>query len=218
MMNNLIQEIIRWIHNSDKKLIIGISGHGAAGKTTFAHRLMGELKYDVNYLNTDPYIVSSAIRKYALIDYIHNGTFHRFKMTACHPAAHHIPSLERDILMLKENLHLRTMDTHYLKSEILSSQNKLTIVEGMSVAFANPELFDLLIYFYTDDDTELERRLGRDVEERGTKIDYLKQSHNERRIQYEVFMHPYSKNFDIIIKSAKETSYVEENTFGFKLI
>lgn len=115
--------------------------------------------------------------------------------------------------MLKENMNLRTIDTHYLKSKILSSQNKLTIIEGMSVAFANPKLFDLLIYFYTDGDTELERRLGRDIEERGTDIDYLNQSHNERCIQYEVFMHPYSKHFDINIKSTKETIFVEKNTF-----
>ena len=87
----------------------------------------------------------------------------------------------------------------------------------MSVAFAKPELFDLLIYFYTNDDLELERRLGRDIEERGMDTNYLMQSHNERRIQYEVFMHPYSKNFDIIIKSTKETSIVEVNTFDFNL-
>lgn len=218
MMNTLIQEIISWIHNSDKKLVIGISGHGAAGKTTFAHMLMEELMCDVNYLNTDPYIVSSAIRKYAMIDYIHKGTLHRFKMTACHPAAHHVPSLERDLLMLKEDMNLRTIDTHYLKSEILSSQKKVNIVEGMSVAFADQVLFDLLIYFYTDGDTELERRFGRDIEERGTDIEYLKQSHNERRIQYEVFMHPYSKNFDIIVKAGMETIYIEKNMLDTKLI
>ncbi len=213
MMNTLIQEIKHWIDNSEKKLIIGISGHGAARKTTFAHKLMEELKYDVNYLNTDPYLVSSSIRKFTVINYKYKGTLHHFKMTACHPAAHHVPSLERDVLMLKENMNLLTIDTHYLKSKILSSQNKLTIVEGMSVAFANPMLFDLLIYFYTDGDTELERRFDRDIEERGTEIDYLNQSHNERRIQYEVFMHPYSKHFDIIIKSTKETIIVEKNTF-----
>ena len=216
-MKKLIQEIISWIDKCDKKLIIGISGHGAAGKTTFAHMLMENLKNDVNYLNTDPYIISSSVRKYAMIDYIHEGKLHRFKMTACHPSAHHIPSLERDVLMLKAGMDLLTIDTHYLKSEILSSQNKLTIVEGMSVAFAKPELFDLLIYFYTTDDVELERRIGRDIEERGMDPNYLMQSHNERRIQYEVFMHPYSKNFDIIIKSTKETIIVEENTFGFNL-
>lgn len=214
-MNTLIQEIIRWIQNSDKKLVIGISGHGAAGKTTFAHLLMEKLRNDVNYLNTDPYIVSSSIRKYAVIDYIFKGTLHRFKMTACHPAAHHVPSLERDVLMLKESMDLRTIDTHYLQSKILPSQNKVSIVEGMSVAFANAELFDLLIYFYTDGDTEYERRFSRDIGERGMDLDYLKQSHNERRIQYEMFMHPYSKNFDIVIKSSNKTINIEENIFNF---
>ena len=34
-MKTLIQEIISWVRNADKKLIIGISGHGAAGKTNF---------------------------------------------------------------------------------------------------------------------------------------------------------------------------------------
>lgn len=215
-MKTLIQDITSWVHRSDQKRIIGISGHGAAGKTTFARSLMKELGNITNYLNTDPYIVDSTIRQYAVIDYAYKETLHQFKMTACHPAAHHVPSLERDIRMLKEQMDLRTIDTNYAPSEILSSENKLTIVEGMSVAFTNPQLFDLLIYFYTDGDTELERRFGRDIEERGTNLEYLKQSHSERRIQYEVFMHPFSKHFDIIIKSTKETIIIEENTFDYK--
>lgn len=214
-MHTLIQEITRWIRQADGKRIIGISGHGAAGKTTFAHTLMEAIDCQVTYLNTDPYIVSSVIRKHALIDYTHKGTAHRFKMTACHPAAHHIPSLERDIRMLKEEMDLRTIDTHYLQSEVLSSQNKVTIVEGMSVAFANPELFDLLIYFYTDGDTELKRRSIRDIEKRGANMDYLLQSHQQRRIQYEEFMHPYSKNFDIVIKSTDGKFHVKKNAVDF---
>ena len=66
--------------------------------------------------------------------------------------------------------------------------------------FLNPDLFDLKIYLYTDGETEFQRRSSRDIVERGIDIDYLRQSHEERRIQYEVFMHPYSQNFDIIIK------------------
>ncbi|GED70359.1 hypothetical protein BRE01_40610 [Brevibacillus reuszeri] len=60
------------------------------------------------------------------------------------------------------------------------------------------------------------RRSIRDIEERNADIHYLKQSHDERRIQYEIFMHPYSENFDIIVKSAKEASYIEKNTFTFR--
>ena len=79
-------------------------------------------------------------------------------MTACHPAAHHLAALERDIQMVRAGLDFYTIDTHYMKSELISSKNKITIVEGMSAAFINPDLFDLKIYFYTDGETELMRR------------------------------------------------------------
>lgn len=215
-MEKLLQEIIHWVRMTDEQIIIGISGHGAAGKTTFANRLVSLLKEnEVNYINTDPYIITSNIRKYAIIDYTYQNENHRYKMTACHPSAHHLISLERDIQMVRDGLDLYTIDTDYMKSELISSKNKITIVEGMSVGFINPDLFDLKIYFYTDGETELMRRSGRDIVERGANLNYLTQSHDERRIQYEVFMHPYSKHFDIIIKNSNDTVYIEKNTFKF---
>jgi uridine kinase len=87
---------------------------------------------------------------------------------------------------------------------LISSQNKVNIVEGMSVAFINPNLFDLKIYLYTDGDTELSRRGIRDVTERGTDINSLIQSHEQRRIQYDLFMHPTHTNFDIVIENSNE--------------
>lgn len=213
-MDRLLQEIVTWTKKEDKPIVIGIAGHGAAGKTTFAKKLINCLNQnELNYINTDPYIVSSDIRKHTIIDYTYRNEQHRFKMTACHPAAHHLPSLERDIQMVRKGLDLLTIDTHYMKSALMSSKNKVTIVEGMSVAFINPKLFDLKIYFYTDSDTEFKRRSVRDVLERGTVINYLKQSHEERRIQYELFMHSYSEHFDIIFKTSDETIYVEKNIF-----
>ncbi|WP_223554048.1 MULTISPECIES: uridine kinase family protein [Lysinibacillus] len=216
-MEKILQEIVNWIKMNDKRIIIGISGHGAAGKTTFANKFVNCLhQNEVNYMNTDPYIVSSDIRKQTIIDYTYQNENHCFKMTACHPAAHHLPSLERDIQMVREGLDLLTIDTHYMKSTLISSKTKVTIVEGMSVAFINPELFDLKIYFYTDSETELIRRLGRDVLERGTDINYLRQSHEERRIQYELFMHSYSQPFDIIFKTSDEVVCLEKNLLNPK--
>ena len=216
-MEQILQDILNWIKLNDKRIIIGISGHGAAGKTTFANKLVNCLNQnEVNYMNTDPYIVSSDIRKQTIINYTYQNEKHCFKMTACHPAAHHLPSLERDIQMVREGLDLLTIDTHYMKSALISSKTKVTIVEGMSVAFINPKLFDLKIYFYTDSETELIRRSGRDVLERGTDINYLKQSHEERRIQYELFMHSYSQPFDIIFKTSDEVVCLEKNLFNPK--
>jgi uridine kinase len=216
MMDKLLQEIINWLKMRDEQIVIGISGHGAAGKTTFTNRLVKLLNQnEVNYINTDPYIVSSDIRKHAVIHYTYQNENHRYKMTACHPAAHHLGALERDIHMVRAGLDFYTIDTHYMKSELISSENKVTIVEGMSAAFINPNLFDLKIYFYTDGETELMRRSSRDIAERGADINYLRQSHEERRIQYEVFMHSYSQRFDIIIKTSDETICLEKNTFEF---
>lgn len=209
-MNELLQEIINRVKMTDKKIVIGISGHGAAGKTTFANKLVHLLNQnEVNYINTDPYIVSGDLRKHAVIDYTYQNEKHRYKMTACHPAAHHLPSLERDVQMIKAGINFFTIDTHYMKSKLISSKNKVTIVEGMSVAFLNRNLFDLKIYFYTDSETEFKRRSSRDVAERRMDINYLRQSHAERRIQYDLFMHPYSQHFDIIVKTSGEGTVVE---------
>lgn len=210
-MDHLLQKIINWISRTDKRIIIGISGHGAAGKTTFADMLvkrLGETK--VNMVNTDPYIVCSQLRKQTMVDYTYQNVNHRYKMTACHPSAHHLPSLERDVRMVREGIDFFTIDAPYLPRKLISSANKVTIVEGMSVAFLNPDIFDLKIYFYTDGETELMRRSGRDIPERGADLDYLRQSHEERRIQYDVFMHPYSERFDVIVKSSDDAVMIEK--------
>lgn len=216
-MNDFINRLAKKLESMDTKFVIGISGHGAAGKTTFSQKLIGLLDRDqINYLNTDPYIIDSNVRKNTIIDYTYVNENHQYKMTACHPSAHHLPSLERDVQMVHEGLDFCTIGTHYSKSEMISPDKNITIVEGMSVAFIDPALFDLGIYFYTDGMTELNRRSFRDITERGTKIDYLRQSHEERRIQYEVFMHPYSQNFDVIIKMVDEQVIFEKADVDFE--
>lgn len=215
-MDRLIEKLVDWAESKKERVLIGVSGHGGAGKTTFSGKLLERLgSGTVNYLNTDPYIVSSSIRKNAEIDYTYDGVSHRYKMTACHPEAHHLGALERDVRMAKEGLDFYTIDVHYLERELITSNKQVTIVEGMSAAFIDPELFDLKIYFYTDGDTEFARRSSRDIAERGMELEYLRHSHDERRIQYELFMHPYSRNFDIVVKSEGGRQFVEKMGFGF---
>ncbi|WP_330949447.1 uridine kinase family protein [Virgibacillus sp. MG-45] len=214
-MDEILQRIANLINEKENRIIIGISGHGASGKTTFSNKLMKLLKQnDINYMNTDPYIIGSNLRKYAAIDYEFKQRKHHYRMTACHPAAHNLLALERDINMIREGLDLYTIETHYMESTLLASHNNVTIVEGMSVAFCNPDLFDLTIYFYTDGETEFMRRSDRDVSERGADINYLRDSHKERRIQYELFMHPYHQYFDIVIRNSNEAVIVEKNLFN----
>jgi uridine kinase len=213
-MDKVLHEIANWISAEDKRVTIGISGHGGSGKTTFAHNLLKLLAHEgVNDMNTDPYIIGSNLRKYTMIDYDYKNEHHHQKMTACHSAAHNILALERDLRMMRDGLDFYTIDTDYIKSTLISSHNRVNIVEGMSVAFADPNLFDLKVYLYTDGETELMRRSLRDVTERGTDINYLRKSHEDRRIQYELFMHPFHRNFDIVIKNSNDDYVLEKSCF-----
>lgn len=123
-MDSILHEIVNSFRGEDKRFIIGISGHGASGKTTFAHNLLKVLGHNnVNYINTDPYIIGSHLRKYTLINYEYKNEQHQEKMTACHPAAHHVFALERDIHMMRDGLDFYTIGTNYTKSMMVSSEN-----------------------------------------------------------------------------------------------
>ncbi len=201
-MDKRIQAIAKQLSSKkNERMIIGISGPGASGKTTFAKQLMAALDFEVNYLNTDPYIITD-VRKYTRIEYAYEGQKQAYKMTACHPAAHNLLALRRDIEMMREGIDFKTIETHYSKSTQLTSDKTISIVEGMSVAFLDLDLFDSTIYLHVDGDTELERRLMRDVSERGRSAKHLRNSHVQRRMQYELFMHPLSKKFDLVIESS----------------
>jgi uridine kinase len=210
-MDKILHNIANRLNKVDGRMVIGISGHGASGKTTFAKKLFTLLEgKGVNYINTDSYIVNSDVRKHTSIRYEYNNEIHQSKMTACHPAAHHLFALDRDVKMVREEMDFYTLDVPYERSQLISSRNNLTIIEGMSVAFSNPDLYDLKIYFYTDGETELMRRGIRDVSERGMDVEYLRKTHDERRIQYEVFMHPKHENFDVVVRNSDEEYWVEK--------
>lgn len=206
ILNQMIEIILT---EKNENFIIGISGHGASGKTTFAKKLIECLNLNINYLNTDPYIITD-VRSYTQIDYESKGEKHSFKMTACHPHAHNLLALTRDVKMIQNNLAFYTIETDYMTSNLISSQNHITIVEGMSVAFLDSELFDLTIYLHTDGETELSRRSIRDAKERGRDLNTLQNTFKHRRIQYELFMHPKSQNFDIIIKNDAHQWHIEK--------
>ncbi|MGD7043247.1 uridine kinase family protein [Jeotgalibacillus proteolyticus] len=216
-MINLVQKTADLLKSTNRKTIVGISGHGAAGKSTFTSKLMNLfLENEVNYVNTDPYIIPSSLRQYTTLKYLYQNVEHQSKLTACHPAAHNVPALERDINMLRGELDLYTIGTDYAESVHLSSK-RITIIEGMTSAFVNPDLFDLMLFFYTDGETELERRGIRDVTERGADFSYLQQSHEQRRMQYELFMHPYRENFDIVIHNSNDNFSLEKGFEKLKI-
>ena len=178
---------------SGKLKTLGIYGHGASGKSTFAQELYQALDSEkVNLLETDPYITSN--RHLVVPKESYNQ-----KVTACLPVAHELVSLERDILALKAGMDILTIAEPWKPSEVLSGAKPILIVEGMSVGFLPKELFDRTICFYTDDETELERRLVRDTAVRNRDASFILNTHKERRDQYNRYYKETESTADILV-------------------
>ena len=174
---DLIKQLVSEIE-AGKVKTLGIYGHGASGKSTFAQELYQALdSTTVNLLETDPYITSG---RYLVVP----KDAPNQKVTACLPVAHELASLERDILALQAGMDILTIEEPWKASEILSGAKPVLIVEGMSVGFLPKELFDKTICFYTDEETELKRRLARDTTVRTRDASFILASHQMRRKQY----------------------------------
>ena len=202
----LIEALVSEI-KSGKVKTLGIYGHGASGKSTFAQELYQSLdSTTVNLLETDPYITSErhlVVPKQATEQ----------KVTACLPVAHELASLQRDILALQAGMDVLTIEEPWKASEVLSGAKPVLIVEGMSVGFLPKELFDKTICFYTDEETELKRRLARDTTVRNRDASFIFASHQMRREQYLQYYKETESRADTLVDQSEGKFEVKRSQF-----
>ena len=194
---DLIERLVSEIE-SVKVKTLGIYGHGASGKSTFAQELYQALdSTTVNLLETDPYITSE--RHLVLPKQAPDQ-----KVTACLPVAHELASLKRDILALQAGMDVLTIDEPWKPSEVLLGSKPILIVEGMSVGFLPKELFDKTVCFYTNEETELKRRLARDTTVRNGDASFILASQQMRREQYLQYYKETESKADILINQSND--------------
>ena len=194
---DLIEQLVSEI-DSGRIRTLGIYGHGASGKSTFAQELYQELDFKkVNLLETDPYITSG---QHLVVP---KETPDQ-KVTACLPVAHELASLQRDILALQAGMDVLTIEEPWKASEVLSGAKPILIVEGMSVGFLPKELFDKTICFYTDEETELKRRLARDTTVRNRDASFILASQQMRRAQYLQYYKETESRADILVDQSDD--------------
>ena len=201
---DLIEQLVSEIEIG-KVRTLGIYGHGASGKSTFAQELYQALDAEkVNLLETDPYITSG--RHLVVPKETPNQ-----KVTACLPVAHELASLQRDILALQAGMDVLTIEEPWKASEVLSGAKTILIVEGMSVGFLPKELFDKTICFYTDEETELKRRLARDTTVRKSEASFVRETHQIRRGQYRRYYQETEKEADVLINQSQNQFQIEKD-------
>lgn len=202
LVDQLVSEI-----ETGKVRTLGIYGHGASGKSTFAQELYQTLdSAKVNLLETDPYIASN---RHLMVP---KETPDQ-KVTACLPVAHELVSLERDILALKAGMDILTIEEPWKASEVLSGAKPILIVEGMSVGFLPKELFDKTICFYTDEETELKWRLARDTTVRNRDASFILASHQMRREQYLRYYKETESKADVLVDQSEGKFEVKRSQF-----
>ena len=193
LVDKLVSEI-----ETGKVKTLGIYGHGASGKSTFAKELFQALDSEkVNLLETDPYITSN--RHLVVPKELPDQ-----KVTACLPVAHELASLQRDIIALQAGMDILTIDEPWKPSEVLSGSKPILLVEGMSVGFLPKELFDKTICFYTDEETELKRRLARDTIMRNRDASFILASHQMRQEQYLRYYKETESKADILVDQSED--------------
>ena len=194
---DLIDQLVSEIETG-KVRTLGIYGHGASGKSTFAQELYQILdSAKVNLLETDPYIASN---RHLVVP---KETPDQ-KVTACLPVAHELASLQRDIHALQAGMDVLTIEEPWKASEVLSGTKPVLIVEGMSVGFLHKELFDRTICFYTDEETELKRRLARDTTVRNRDASVILATHQMRREQYLRYYKETESRADILVDQSED--------------
>ncbi|MET3558721.1 uridine kinase [Streptococcus rupicaprae] len=186
---------------------IRIFGHGASGKSRLAQDLLAMLDPKlVNLIETDAYIIDGQLRQQ-----VRPALFPDQKVTASLPVTHELASLKRDIQALQKGMDVLTIDClPWAPQKVLPGTKPLLIVEGMSAAFLDKSLFDLSIACYTDSETELARRLERDVAHRGRVVAFVTNTHQARRQQYETYLEPLLQEADFVINQSKNQFAIEK--------
>ena len=108
-------------------------------------------------------------------------------------------------------MDILTIEEPWKASEVLSGAKPILIVEGMSVGFLPKELFDKTICFYTDEETELKRRLVRDTTVRNGDASIILASQQMRREQYLQYYKETESRADILVDQSDDKFQIKTN-------
>ncbi len=179
------------------RIIIGIAGGTASGKTTLAKRLFAQFGNDAVMLSHDFYYknrLDLPLSERAKLNYDHPDAFET-QLTIKHllelKAGHSIIHPTYDYCNHKRNDAWQPMDA-----------KRIIILEGILI-FENKELCDLMdlrLFVDTDADIRFIRRLVRDVRDRGRSMDaVIKQYTSTVKPMHDQFVEPSKRRADIII-------------------
>lgn len=206
----------RIIENPEKKIMIGICGESASGKTTICEHIkqsVDKFGLPVEIISTDNYFndISALINECGGFDkFLESG----YDLDA--PSNFMTDQLKEDLKMLADGHDVMT--PQYLINgsgvnvphSLPAKSQKIIAVEGLAAMYDNVyDLFDVKIYIDIDRDEQEERFLARAASRNQNRENALKQLKYIREAS-EKYILPHKHKWDIIVNGTVSIPYFEQ--------
>lgn len=204
----------RLINKPAKRLLIGITGESASGKSTICHEIKNvieQLSMPVTVLSTDNYFndISTLINKYGTFDNLRDNGY-----DVDAPTSFQLDILRTDLEDLSDGLDIKA--PMYLpngtgismpKAFDVHSQ-KIIVVEGIATMYEDvKDVFDIKIYVETENELRKSRFIQRAVGERNqSEENALKHWHYIAQAG-EKYVKPFRKEADLVLNGNSDLKY-----------
>lgn len=221
----------RLINNPSKKLLIGITGESASGKSTICHEIKSvieKLSMPVTVLSTDNYFndISALISKYGSFDSLRDNGY-----DVDAPSSFQLETLRIDLENLSQGNNIKA--PMYLPNgtgvsvpkamDVLAQ--KIIVVEGIATMYNNiQDVFDIKIYVETENELRKNRFMTRAVKERNQSMENALKHWHYIADAGEKYVKPFRNQADLVINGnsdleyfAKILQYIYEITNNFQV-
>ena len=185
-------------------ITIGVYGGTGSGKTTIVSKIVSEFPTnEIQVISQDSYYKDTS----------HLTFEERCALNFDHPDAIDFPLLYQHVNSLKNGDNIEqpvySFETHNRTKETVTVvSKKILIIEGILI-LNYPKLrslFDLKIYIDADSDMRMERRVSRDISERGrTPEEVLNRYLNTLKPMHKQFIEPMKVHADITLENHQNT-------------
>lgn len=204
----------RLITNPAKKIMVGITGESASGKSTICReisKIIKQFDMPVTILTTDNYFndISELIKKYGTFDALRDNGY-----DVDSPESFQLDVLKEDLEKISQGEDVYSPE--YLlngtgvsvpKAKHIPS-NKIVVVEGMASMYEDiKDIFDIKVYVETDINLRRERFMTRAYTERNQDLENAKKHWEYILGAGEKYVKPAKEYADIIINGDTNLTY-----------
>lgn len=204
----------RIINNPAKRLLIGVTGESASGKSTICNKIqsvIGQFNMPVTVLSTDNYFndISELIKKYGSFDDVRDSGY-----DVDAPTSFQLDTLREDLenlavgIDIKAPMYLPNGTGISVPNAIEVKSQKIVVVEGIATMYDEiKDVFDIKIYVETDNELRQSRFISRAIEERNQDKENALKHWNYISNAGEKYVKPFRKEADLVLNGNSNLEY-----------